>query len=224
MGFGAVGDVVDEESAVTAVRKLHGDDPVASRASTIDVAVEIARSVAGVRGRSERSAMVAVLGRADEHNGGMALPATDGVITLRSLATGDRDLLLAGRDRESERWLGPGSLDPIPTAGIEVGGVLVGWIDADASAAWLLPGEVNMGYFVLGVHRGRGYATRAARLLAAELDQPEVTVALLVIHADNVASHHVARKAGARILTGQPIAQFSSSMIYALGIGTSMAE
>lgn len=149
----------------------------------------------------------------------MVLPANDGVVMLRPPTQEDRELLLAGRDTEWERWLGPGSLDPLPTATIDVDGVVVGWIDADTSPAWLLPGEANVGYFVLGAHRGHGYATRAVVLLAAEFASPGISTALLVIDADNAASHRVARNAGARVLIERSLRQFLSSTIYALRIG-----
>lgn len=49
------------------------------------------------------------------------LPASDGVIILRAFTASDGAIVLEGRDREWERWLGPGSPDSSPTACVEVG-------------------------------------------------------------------------------------------------------
>ena len=100
------------------------------------------------------------------------LPASDGVITLRRFAIGDRQRIIDERDEESARWLGPGSPDPSPTACIEVDDDLVGWIDADPSPGWLLPREANVGYSVFPARRGSGYATRAVRNRPRHEDDP----------------------------------------------------
>jgi len=61
----------------------------------------------------------------------------------------------------------------------------------------LLPGEVNIGYNVFLAHRGRGYATRAVRLLfdhlAANTDH---SVATLLINPGNQRSIGVAERLG----------------------------
>jgi hypothetical protein len=104
---------------------------------------------------------------------------------LRPFAIGDRQLIVDERDEDCDRWLGPGSADPSPTACIEVDGHVVGWIDADPSPEWLHPGEVNVGYSVFPARRGSGYAARALRLLAAELSEPSLRRALLVIDVES---------------------------------------
>jgi RimJ/RimL family protein N-acetyltransferase len=146
----------------------------------------------------------------------VVLPASDGVVTVRTFAIDDRDLVVDQRDEECERWLGPGSADPSPTACIEVNGHVVGWIDADPSPEWLQPGEANIGYSVFPAHRGNGYAARAVRLLAAELDEPGLRCALLVIDVRNHASVRVARAAGAQLSANRSLPEFPTSAVYTL--------
>jgi RimJ/RimL family protein N-acetyltransferase len=125
------------------------------------------------------------------------VPMTDGVVTLRAPAGGDRENLIAGRDEEWRRWLGPGSDDPRPTACIVVAGDVVGWIDIETDCEWLENGEVNLGYSVFGPHRGHGYATRAVELLMRYLGaSTPYEVATLLIDSANAASIAVAARAG----------------------------
>jgi RimJ/RimL family protein N-acetyltransferase len=147
------------------------------------------------------------------------LPASDGVITLRPFAVDDRAAIVAGRDDEWQRWLGPGTASPSPTACIEAGGVVVGWIDADAEPTWLDPGEVNVGYSIFPAHRGYGYAARAVRLLAGALREQGHRRALLVIDRQNHASLGVARSAGAHEDTARSFPQFRSSAVHTIELG-----
>jgi RimJ/RimL family protein N-acetyltransferase len=147
----------------------------------------------------------------------VVLPVSDGIVTVRPFGPADRDALVAGRDAASRRWLGPGSADASPTACIEVDGATVGWVDADASAAWLDHGEVNLGYNVFPDHRGRGYASRAVRLLLDELHgDPGVVTALFVIDPDNAPSHRVAGAVGAQRAVDRTYPHDARQVVYAV--------
>lgn len=101
---------------------------------------------------------------------GPPLPATtDGLVTIRAPEPGDADVLVAGRDEEFHRFLGPGADQPRPTGCVLVAGRVAGWVDYDRDQGWLLTGEVNLGYNVFAAYRGSGYATRAVRLLLHHL-------------------------------------------------------
>lgn len=124
----------------------------------------------------------------------------DGVVTLRPpLEASDTTDLLATRDREWARWLGPRSTAPAPAACVVVGGSVVGWVDADRDPAhdWLGNGEVNVGYALGPGQRGNGYATRAVRLLVHHLAwSRRCTAATVLIDPRNVASLRVAERSG----------------------------
>ena len=123
--------------------------------------------------------------------------STDGVVTLKPQRDGDAQLLVAGRDEEFFKWLGPGSETPSPTACIWVGAELVGWVDYDLEHDWLQPGEVNVGYYLFPGARGKGYASRAVELLLLHLSRrTEHTVATLVIRPANIRSVRLARRLG----------------------------
>lgn len=125
--------------------------------------------------------------------------ATDGVVTLRAPAPGDAAQLVAGRDAEFHRWLGPGSATPAPVACIWVEGELVGWVDYDAEGEhdWLGPGEVNVGYSLFAPARGKGYASRAVELLLRHLaDETPHQTATVLIHPENAPSLALARRLG----------------------------
>jgi RimJ/RimL family protein N-acetyltransferase len=121
----------------------------------------------------------------------------DGVVSIRAFTPEDEPALLASRDDEWDRWLGPGDEHPQPTACILVDDRVVGWVDSDRDHPALGPGETNVGYHVFAPHRGAGYATRAVRLLIRRLaEEGDLTTAILEVHALNAASLRVAEKAG----------------------------
>lgn len=124
-------------------------------------------------------------------------PVTDGIVMLRPPSSGDAAVLIAGRDQEFRRWLGPGSDDPRPTACIVVGGEVVGWIDYDTESPWLDQDAVNIGYSLSAPARGKGYATRAMALLLHELAaHSDHDTATVLIDPGNARSLAVARRAG----------------------------
>ena len=128
------------------------------------------------------------------------LPLTDGIVTLRARRDDDVAILIAGRDAEFHRFMGPGSPDPQPTAVIEVAGDVVGWVDHDRDddRTWIEPDECNLGYHVFPTHRGRGIATRAVRLLLGLIaDEGRFRTATFLIDASNARSLSVATGVGA---------------------------
>jgi len=123
--------------------------------------------------------------------------ASDGVVTLQPQRPGGAQLLVAGRDEEFFRWLGPGAEEPSPTACVWVRDELIGWVDYDLEHDWLEPGEVNVGYYLFPAAREKGYASRAVELLLQHLSrETEHTVATLVIDRENVRSLRLAHRLG----------------------------
>ncbi|MEY2448563.1 MAG: hypothetical protein QOH79_2039 [Acidimicrobiaceae bacterium] len=122
---------------------------------------------------------------------------SDGIISIRPSTSTDVAALIDGRDEEFHRFLGEGDPEPHPVACIVVDDVVVGWVDYDHDRPWLEPDEVNVGYNLFRAFRGKGYATRAVRLLMLHLaTDTDWRVATLLIHPDNARSLALARRAG----------------------------
>jgi hypothetical protein len=71
--------------------------------------------------------------------------------------------MVALRDDEFRRFLGPGSPAPHPTGCIEAAGQVLGWVDHDPEPVWLAPGETNIGDALAPEARGQGHASRAVQ-------------------------------------------------------------
>jgi RimJ/RimL family protein N-acetyltransferase len=124
-------------------------------------------------------------------------PLSDGTVTLRAPTVEDLSVLNDSRDAEFFRWLGAEAGMDSPLACLLVDDQVTGWIDYDVDRPWLEDGEVNIGYFLLAPHRGKGYATRALELLLRFLgDETDYRVATLLIDTRNERSLAVARRAG----------------------------
>jgi RimJ/RimL family protein N-acetyltransferase len=122
---------------------------------------------------------------------------SDGVVTIRPSTSSDVPQLVDGRDAEFHRFLGDGDPEPRPVACIVVDGSVVGWVDYDHERSWLETDEVNVGYNVFRPFRGKGYATRAVKLLMRHLAaDTDWRVATLLIHPHNERSLALARRAG----------------------------
>jgi RimJ/RimL family protein N-acetyltransferase len=122
---------------------------------------------------------------------------TDGIISLRTPGGADVRLIIAARDDEFRKWLGPGSNNPTPVACILVSHEVVGWVDYDHDPEhdWLAPEEVNIGYFVFAKHRRKGYAARAVQLVLGLLrDKTGCTAASVLVHPEDEPSLGVARR------------------------------
>jgi RimJ/RimL family protein N-acetyltransferase len=129
---------------------------------------------------------------------------------------------LAGEDDEMVRWLNgaPGTLasarswiernrraweqgGPIFGLGIEevASGRVVGMVEANTDhyrIEGIRPGEANISYALYPEARGKGYATRAVRLILRLLGSRGVTGAVIPVDPRNTRSIEVARRCGFR--------------------------
>lgn len=156
------------------------------------------------------------------------LSYSDGVVTIRRLRTDDVDADLAAKDDEQIDWLWlpgqreaweamspdeqrahalPGlaerheSFGTGPTWAFAVDGPgadYVAYVDCDLANRHVPAGEANISYSSNPDHRGKGYVSRAVKLVVAFLrDHTGAREAHLVVDAENAASLRVAASVGA---------------------------
>ena len=133
-------------------------------------------------------------------NKSVSWPLSDGVVSLRPPRSGEEQVLVAGRDPEWERWLGPGEGQPRPTAVTLVGGKIVGWVDHDTDRDWLGPDEVNVGYNIFAPTAGAVTPPERCACSSASCETTGHQRANLVIDVGNVASLGVAHALGAHVV------------------------
>ena len=84
------------------------------------------------------------------------------------------------------------------TFAVEVDGTYVGHVDADLANPHVATGDANVSYTMAPSHRGRGYVSRAVRLVLRFIaEHTGAREAHIVVHPDNEASLRVARAVGA---------------------------
>jgi RimJ/RimL family protein N-acetyltransferase len=152
----------------------------------------------------------------------------DGVVRIRRLELADVDADLAAKDEQQMRWLWPPEhvaawasmsgperrahaervlqtqhddfgAGPKWTFAVDAGGDrCVACVDCNLARPGLPAGEANIAYWSHPAQRGRGYVTRALRLLLRFLaDHTLAERAHLLIHPENAPSLKVARALGA---------------------------
>jgi RimJ/RimL family protein N-acetyltransferase len=145
---------------------------------------------------------------------------TDGVITLRPMTPDDADAHAAGDDAEQVRWLSgkPSTREtalawilrnmeswaaggPVFNFGIEevATGRLMGMVEANADFAKMdgvEEREVNISYALYPNARGRGYATRAVKLILSFVAEGPYVAAVIRADVNNRPSLSVAERCG----------------------------
>jgi RimJ/RimL family protein N-acetyltransferase len=153
---------------------------------------------------------------------------TDGVLTLRRQHPDDLEMHLAGVDEDQMRWLWePGERDryaamspeqqrahqlrhlrashdsfgPGPKSAFSgdlADARYVVYVDCDLANDHVPHGEANISYACRPVYRGRGYTSRAVRLVGEFLrERTDAQTAHLLVDVENVDSLRVARAVGA---------------------------
>ena len=159
-----------------------------------------------------------------------ALACTDGVVTLRRQHPDDLAEHLAAVDEEQIRWLWqPGDREryeqltadeqrahqlgqlqashdafgPGPKWAFSVDAVeapYVCYVDCDLANDQVPVGQANISYACAPVHRGKGYASRAVRLVCVFLrERTSAQEAHIIVDEQNTASLRVARAVGAAL-------------------------
>jgi RimJ/RimL family protein N-acetyltransferase len=139
-------------------------------------------------------------------------PLTDGVVTLRAWRREDRDAVVAAlQDEEIARWTSvpspyrPADFDGWMAAQVEqrAAGTGVHCLVVDpenrllgSAGVQLTEAVPDIGYWCVREHRGRGYTTRAVRLLAKHVLALGFRRVDILVHADNAPSQRVAEAAG----------------------------
>ncbi len=147
---------------------------------------------------------------------------TDSIVTLRPMTPADAEAHLAGEDEPTVRYLSGGRSTvatvsawiernrvswefggPVRCFGIREAatGRLIGMVEAHLAAPGFRAGVANISYGLYPEARGKGYATRAVRLMVSHLaEETDAGVAAIQVHPENVASAAVPARAGFRRL------------------------
>lgn len=154
------------------------------------------------------------------------LELTDGVVSLRPFRLEDAPAHLAGEDDEQIRWLGCGRASTLESVRAwiirneydwEVGGpvscfalwsvqhkALGGFVEANTDVeriAGINAGDANVSYGVYPRMRGRGYASRAVRLVEEFLKERRIRRAVIRVDPANISLLKIPQRLGYQ-LTG----------------------
>lgn len=173
----------------------------------------------------------------------MGLTCSDGIVTIRPQRADDLDADLAAKDDEQINWLwqpGERELWQAMTPDEQRAHVArslaansdsfgrgakwcfavdssdasyVAYVDFDLANERVPAGEANISYSSHPAHRGRGYVTRAVRLVARFIAQnTDARRAHLIVDSENTASLRVARAVGA-VETGRWVNERGRTLI-----------
>jgi RimJ/RimL family protein N-acetyltransferase len=160
-----------------------------------------------------------------------SVPLSDGVVMLRAYRSEDRDLVVAAlQDPEMPRWTSvpspyrPADYDAWMEAQREQleAGVGVHFLVFDtenrllgAAGVQLTEAAPDLGYWCVREHRGRGYTTRAVRLLSRHVRELGFTRVDIYAHEENAASQRVAAAAGfTRVAGATTVERLGGGAVY----------
>jgi len=171
---------------------------------------------------------------------------TDGVILLRPMTPADAATHLAGEDEPTARFLSGGrstietvtawiercrlsweTNGPVRAFGIreKATGDLVGMVEANLAAADYRDSVTNISYGLYPAARGRGYATRAVRLVVRYLvEKTAANIAVIQTHPENSASARVALRAAFRPLGDRIASDGDRMVVFAVGLRPEVGE